>query len=69
MKSPRGFGYPVETWTVKILHAYIRGHLSVNYHPNYAYELVRKLGFSLVKPRTLDVRSPGGDIEETFKKS
>ena len=67
-KSPREFGYPVDAWTVKILHAYIRDHLGVNYHPNYIYELVHKLGFSLIKPRTRDVRSPGGDAEETFKK-
>ena len=68
-KPPREFSYPVEAWTVKILHAYIRDHLGVNYHPNYIYELIRKLGFSLIKPKTRDVRSPGGDVEKNFKKT
>ena len=48
-KSPREFGYPVDAWNVKILHAFIKKQFGVEYHPRYMYELIKRLGYSLIK--------------------
>ena len=67
-KSPREFGYNIEGWTVKVLHVHILKTFKVNYHPNYIYQLVKRLGYSLIVPRPENTKKASKAEREAFKK-
>ena len=67
-KDPREFGYNIEGWTAKVLHVHILKAFGVNYHPNYIYQLVRRLGYSLIVPRPENIKKASEAEREAFKK-
>ena len=67
-KEPREFGYNIEGWAVKVLHVHILKTSKVNYHPNYIYQLVKKLGYSLIVPRPGNIKKASEAEREAFKK-
>ena len=68
-KEPREFGYNIEGWTAKVLHVHILRTFNVNYHTNYIYQLVKKLGYSLIVPRPESTKKASEAEREAFKKS
>lgn len=66
--SPREFGYKIEMWTAKVLRVHLIKTFGVEYHPNYIYQLVKNLGYSLIKPRPESVKKPSEEERKAFKK-
>ena len=49
--SPHAFGVEMDYWTVRTLHSVLEKHFKVNYGRNYLYEMIRRRGYTLKKPR------------------
>jgi len=55
--GPKLFGYEFEYWTVKLLNIALREKLGVEYSYNYLYQLIRRHGYSLKKPRPIHYKA------------
>ena len=60
-QPPTELGYDQQAWSAKLLLHHIKEEYSVEYHENYAYELLREAGLSL---RTARPRHHEADPEE-----
>ena len=67
-KEPKEFGYGVEAWTASLFRVHIAKTLGVEYHPNYIYQLIKRLGYALKVPRPESVKRSSDRERETFKK-
>lgn len=65
---PQKLGYNIEGWTAKVLHVHILKTFNVKYHPNYIYQLVDRLGYSLIVPRPESTKRASEEERDNFKK-
>jgi len=49
--KPSAFGIEMDFWTVRFLHNVLKVNFNVHYNRNYIYELLRRRGYTLKKPR------------------
>ncbi|MGQ4915347.1 MAG: IS630 family transposase [Candidatus Asgardarchaeia archaeon] len=50
-RAPHVFDIEIDYWTVRTLHSVLKEHFKVNYSHNYLYEMIRRRGYTLKKPR------------------
>jgi transposase len=67
-QSPDHFGYPHEVWFPKLVYQYILDYQEVEIAFEYVYEVIDKLGYSLVVPRTKSYKSDPEKVK-LFKKT
>ena len=67
-KSPEEEGYPVGGWSVRLLHIHL-AKKGVHYNRNHLYEVIRRHGYSLVKPRPTHAEADPEDARDFKKKS
>ncbi|MEF8839176.1 MAG: winged helix-turn-helix domain-containing protein [Haloarculaceae archaeon] len=60
-QPPTELGYDQQAWSAKLLLDYVKEEYGVEYHENYAYELLREAGLSL---RTARPQHHEADSEE-----
>jgi len=60
-QPPTELGYDQQAWSAKLLLYHVKAEYGVEYHENYAYELLREAGLSL---RTARPRHHEADPEE-----
>ena len=56
VKGALAYGFETDNWTRERIAQLIQTHFSVSYHPAHVSRLMRKLGFSLQKPKTRSYR-------------
>lgn len=66
-QSPKDFGYPHEVWFPRLVYNYILDFQKVQIAPEYVYELIRNLGYTLVVPREKSYKSDPEKVK-LFKK-
>lgn len=64
IKGALSYGFKTDNWTRERIAKLIKDHFCVSYHPAHISRLMRKLGFSLQKPKA---RSYGKDDLEVVK--
>jgi len=57
-------GFEGEIWTSKRLVVIIKRKWSCDYHPHHIPKLLRRLGYSLQKPKKIDVRKDQSKVEQ-----
>ena len=64
VSSPSNFGVEQEFWTARALYSVIQKKFQGSYSKKYIYQLIRRLGFVLKKPRPWHYKAdPGAAVE------
>ena len=53
MDSPRSFGYLRNTWSIRLLAAYLTNILEMNVSPMQTWRIIRELGITYKKPKLM----------------
>ena len=66
--GPAAAGMGAGAWTMPLVRAHIRKKFGAEYHIHSVWDLVRRLGFTHMKPRPRDVRGASPPEVKEFKK-
>jgi transposase len=53
LDSPRSFGYLRNTWSIRLLAAYLTNILEMNVSPMQTWRIIRELGITYKKPKLM----------------
>jgi putative transposase len=71
-KSPETFGYDKQFWCPKLLRIHIEKNYNALYTERHSARIMRKFNYTLIKPRTTDIRKNPADkqgFREKLKKT
>ena len=57
-------GFPTDNWTRERIAALIRQQFSISYHPSHISKLMRRLGFTLQKPRRRSFKKDEAQVRQ-----
>ena len=63
-KSPRTFGYLKNTWSIRLLAAYLSSLLGINVNPTQIWRIVYDLGIVYKQPKLELEKEKGDDYEQ-----